>query len=206
MASLVTRIRYRGNCPVTVHESMVTSVHSPWSREDPSWVRRSIRPKRRTCRSTTAWWRTRCGRTPWPEELFASGERPRKPDGSGTGSTRGHRRPRPRRAGPDEPVCVVDTPGCDLRGELHGAPRGRAAQPGVLSQQCPYRPAYRPCILNDRSHAMRLRPRPIHFLLSYTFVLCPLAGLSRHGDGIGNGSGLGWLDHDQKEPGLTGPN
>ena len=26
MASLVTRIRYRGNCPVTVHESMVTSV------------------------------------------------------------------------------------------------------------------------------------------------------------------------------------
>ena len=25
--SLVTRIRYRGNCPVTVHESMVTSVH-----------------------------------------------------------------------------------------------------------------------------------------------------------------------------------
>ena len=27
MASLVTRIRYRGNCPVTVHESMVTSVH-----------------------------------------------------------------------------------------------------------------------------------------------------------------------------------
>jgi hypothetical protein len=27
VASLVTRIRYRGNCPVTVHESMVTSVH-----------------------------------------------------------------------------------------------------------------------------------------------------------------------------------
>ena len=26
MASLVTRIRYRGNCPVTVHESRVTSV------------------------------------------------------------------------------------------------------------------------------------------------------------------------------------
>jgi len=28
VASLVTRIRYRGNCPVTVHESMVTSVHN----------------------------------------------------------------------------------------------------------------------------------------------------------------------------------
>ena len=28
MASLVTRIRYRGNCPVTVHESRVTSVQN----------------------------------------------------------------------------------------------------------------------------------------------------------------------------------
>ena len=38
------------------------------------------------------------------------------------------------------------------------APSGPVPLSAPLSQQCPYRPAYRPCILNDRSHAMRLRP------------------------------------------------
>src|SRR5262245_2918446 len=106
---------------------------------------RSIRPTRRTCRSTTVWWRMRRGRSPWAGQAIASGERPWRPDGGGPLPLLFDRHlPAPRyrsfRVAPGCPATPAGLgPGDDIRVRWH-APDPPGQPHAAFGAPAPFRP------------------------------------------------------------------